>query len=569
MLLAGAVALGAGIVAWSSTLGDSRDDYVLAHAVATAPFVAVAWAAAWRARRVGPPEHRGFWTAVLAGCTTAALATAAALGAVAWDSPVLLRVDAALVAAGGPPWVSATVRMVRLLRGKLSMSVDLVDAATALAVLGAPAVLLVADPLRRSEGLAFAVPFAVSAATAPGVVYLTVVNLTRVPRGERAAPAIGVALGVSFCVSVSLQLARVVGGADLPLTVLVGAHAVTMILVMALPLWALGPAISRPVGRAAEPVRANPMPYVSAAALPVLAVYALVSREQRPWGVPFLVGVLLVVVALAAVRHTVTSRETARLQAGLVRMSEERRRLLADLLRALEDDRRRTAGELHAQAVRSLTTLVATIQSAYAALPSDTALVVKEAMTQAQDDLALRADELRQLTLAMRPPGWERGDAGADTADRALGSALSAYASELFGDRLPSTVRVHVDPALHLDWATTTIAYRIAQEALADAARHADAESVTVRVGEREGAVEIEVVDDGAGFRPGPAEGGSGLATMELFARLGRGELTVSSTPGRGTVVRCVLGVRGVGGVRGDERSGRHLHLVEPPDTPS
>jgi signal transduction histidine kinase len=595
LLVAGAVAVAAGIVAWSATLGEGRDPYVLAHAVATAPFVAVAWACAWWARRCGPPEQRGFWTAVLAGCTTAALATAAALGAVAWDSPVLLRVDAAMVVAGGPPWVAATMRMVRLLRGKLSMSVDLVDAATALTVLGAPVVLLVADPLRRSEGLAFAVPFALSAVTAPGGVYLAVVNLTRVPRGERAALAIGVALGVSFSVSVSLQLARVVGEADLPLPVLVGAHAVTMILVMALPLWARRRLIARPAVRAGrvgreiragrrgrrddpgervetgEPVRANPMPYVSAAALPVLAAYVLATRHQRPWGVPFLVGVLLAVVALAAVRHTVSSRETARLQAGLVRMAEERRRLLADLLRALEDDRRRTAGELHAQAVRSLTTLVTTIQSAYAALPSDTALVVKEAMTQAQDDLVLRAEELRQLTLAMRPPGLETGTAGtertgrtAGAADSALGSALSAYASELFGDGPPPTVRVHVDPTLHLDWATTTIAYRIAQEALANAAHHADAKTVTVRVGEEEGAVLVEVVDDGAGFRPGPAEAaepGSGLAAMELFTRLGRGELTVRSRPGEGTAVRCLLGVRGESAPPGRSR---HLRLVDP-----
>jgi two-component system, NarL family, sensor histidine kinase UhpB len=302
------------------------------------------------------------------------------------------------------------------------------------------------------------------------------------------------------------------------------------------------------------------MPYVSAAALPALAAYVLATRQSRPWGVPLLVGVLLVVVALAAVRHTVTSRETARLQAGLVRMSEERRRLLADLLRALEDDRRRTAGELHAQAVRSLTTLVTTIQSAYAALPSDIALVVKEAMTQAQGDLALRAEELRQLTLAMRPPGWDRDPGGGDAgADPALASALSAYASELFGDHRLATVRIHVDPALHLDWATTTIAYRIAQEALANAARHADAGTVTVRVGEREGAVAVEVVDDGAGFRPGPAEPGSGLATMELFARLGRGELTVSSAPGEGTEVRCLLGVRG------ERRPRPRLRLVDPP----
>lgn len=568
VLLSGAGVVGVVIVAWSSTLADDRDGYVLSHAVATAPFLVVAMVYTWRALRTGPPEHRGVWEAGLAACTTSALATTAAFGAVAWDSDLLLALDVAMLVAGGPLWATATLRMARLLRGRFSMSVDLVDAATALAVLGAPVVLLVAEPLSRARELAFAVPFAVAAVVAPGFVYLALVNLSRVPRGERSAVGIGVALAAASAVNVTLQLARVLGQADLPLPVPVGTHVVTMIALMSVSLWAHQ---RSPARRAAElpddgPVRSNPIPYVSAAVLPLVAVSVFASRDDRTWGVPFLVVVVLIVVALNAVRHTALSREAQRLYGGLTRMSEERRRLLADLLRAIEDDRRRTAAELHGQAVALLTTLVTTIQSVYAALPSDTALAVKEAMTQAQDDLAVRVEELRQLMVAMRPPGLQPLAGGGSPADSILASALSAYASELYGDG-PTTVRVEVDPALHLEWATMTIAYRIAQEALANAARHADATTVTVRVGEQDGGVLVEVDDDGSGFRPGPAAPGSGLATMELFARLGRGELTVRSTPGSGTQVRCLLGARSEG--LSGPRPRRHLRAVPslPEDT--
>jgi signal transduction histidine kinase len=88
--------------------------------------------------------------------------------------------------------------------------------------------------------------------------------------------------------------------------------------------------------------------------------------------------------------------------------------------------------------------------------------------------------------------------------------------------------------------------YRIALEALGNAARHAGASRVTLRLAGDDTRVVLEVVDDGVGFQPG-APGGAGrvgrlgLRSMRERAELAGGTLDVMSAPGVGTVVRAIL----------------------------
>jgi nitrate/nitrite-specific signal transduction histidine kinase len=105
------------------------------------------------------------------------------------------------------------------------------------------------------------------------------------------------------------------------------------------------------------------------------------------------------------------------------------------------------------------------------------------------------------------------------------------------------------------------------------AAKHAGAAMIGVAISREDGQIVVEVHDDGAGFdEVGP--GAASLATMRLLAELGRGALSVESTPGEGTMVRCVLGRRpttspaGVPGAAGADAtaSRRHLHMVATPD---
>jgi signal transduction histidine kinase len=81
--------------------------------------------------------------------------------------------------------------------------------------------------------------------------------------------------------------------------------------------------------------------------------------------------------------------------------------------------------------------------------------------------------------------------------------------------------------------------YRIAQEALNNALRHARARHVSVRLRHDASAVYLEVADDGVGFeRHGTREGGFGLQTMKERATRMGGCLTIESGPGDGTTVR-------------------------------
>jgi len=571
-----AAGLAVAAVGWSATLGDTDRDFLLAHAVAALPYLVAGALLTGLVLRACPPEYTSFWRPWRWALAVGSAAALAAVGGAVLDWRALAALDAVLLVLSAPLWGVATLRMLDAQAGSRDASVDALDGITALVVLGAPGLLLLAKPISDSVHIVFAVPFALSVLLTPAALYLSFVNLTRIPRGQRVTQGIGAAAAAAFSVNATLQLARLLAHIDLPLPVFVAVHVTQMALLMALPLWAH----RRPTGRLArlapeEQIRvANPMPYVSAVVLPLLGVLVLVTRAQRPWGVALFCLVLLVTVVLNAVRYTLMSRETRRLAAELAHMAEERRRLLANMVRALEDDRHRTVTELHTQAVGSLASLASIIQTAYVTLPGDSGQAVRDTIAQLQGDLTERAEELRQLMVAMRSAtaGAEGpGDAVAPPGDEStLGTALLAYASELYRERSTRTVSVHVDPGLELDRSTTTIVYRIAHEALLNAARHARAHTVAVAVtAQDDGGVLVEVHDDGTGFVPGRVTEGSGLATMQLFASLGRGELTIRSAPGRGTLVRSHLHLRADGAVPGPGAPGggcdRHDGTAPPP----
>lgn len=105
-------------------------------------------------------------------------------------------------------------------------------------------------------------------------------------------------------------------------------------------------------------------------------------------------------------------------------------------------------------------------------------------------------------------------------------------------------IRVKMDldlPAnLPLDENAATNLYRIAQEGVLNAARHADAGSIQLRFRLVGPDAELLVIDDGKGFDPLQlARGGMGVRIMRFRAQLLGGYLSVESRPGAGTTVRC------------------------------
>jgi signal transduction histidine kinase len=93
---------------------------------------------------------------------------------------------------------------------------------------------------------------------------------------------------------------------------------------------------------------------------------------------------------------------------------------------------------------------------------------------------------------------------------------------------------------------TASVLYRVAQEAIQNAMRHAEARRIEISVGARDGSVSLEVDDDGIGFSVEEASKrrpGMGLFTMRERVGLVRGEFAVHSVRGKGTSVRVNIPV--------------------------
>lgn len=571
-VLAVAAAVGALIVAAAPLVPDTSDGYLLGLVGAAAPFATAGLWFTWRSLQAGPPSYRPFWRWWLVAAATAYAAGAAALFGVLVSSSPLLVLAVVLLVAAVPFWVAASVQMLQVQAGQRTISVDLLDAGTALAVFAVPAILLGAEPMLRADHPAFVAPFLASVALVPAGLYLSLVSLARLPRGDRATQGIGIALGGAFAVNCSVQIAHVLSDFTLGMSLVLFFQVLNMGLLMTVPLWAhrSSSSVLSDLPPAEQVRGADPLAFVTAGVLPILALSAWVSRDQRPWGLALLLAVLVIVVLLGTIRHAAQSGETRRLHAEVALVAEERRRLVAGMVRALEDDRASVAAELHVQAVESFAALGALVQTAYVTLPPDSARAVKEAISHVQHDLSTRADTLRRLTSALRPPAFAHVDAGAGE-PAVLATALRAFAADAAGGRSVQAVRIDVDPDLVLDWATTTIVYRIAQEAIMNAARHAGASTIDVEVLAQDAAIVVRVTDDGVGFGPIGPTNGSGMARMRLLAELGGGTLDVESAPGGGTVVRSLLsgGLAEAGSDRGGALArARRLDERPPPAGP-
>ncbi len=102
-------------------------------------------------------------------------------------------------------------------------------------------------------------------------------------------------------------------------------------------------------------------------------------------------------------------------------------------------------------------------------------------------------------------------------------------------------VELEIDPRIVLGPDEQIELFRIVQEGLANARRHAGARHAWVEIRSRGGERVVEVRDDGAGFEPDPAGAGQGLRNMRERAESIGGDLALRSTPGSGTALEIVL----------------------------
>ena len=214
--------------------------------------------------------------------------------------------------------------------------------------------------------------------------------------------------------------------------------------------------------------------------------------------------------------------------AMVARLQLERAQSNARSLAAQEAERHRIAQELHDEIGQGLTVLLLGLSRVAAAAPAPLAAELLVLQESARTSL----EEVREVAHRLRPGVLE---------DLGLRSALAALTSD-FAQHTGGTISRSLAPDLFgLSAEVELVIYRVAQEALTNVARHADADTAELILTETAAGVELRVLDDGRGLAD-PLEG-AGIRGMRERALLVDGELTVAARPGGGTEVRLLIPV--------------------------
>jgi len=237
-----------------------------------------------------------------------------------------------------------------------------------------------------------------------------------------------------------------------------------------------------------------------------------------------------VVGALGIVRD-VTERK--RDEEALLRSQTELRALARRLQSVREEEHTRMARDIHDELGQALTALRLDLSWLGKKLPEAGAAVQRRigAMV-ALTDNTIEAG--RRIVAELRPPILD---------DLGLAPSLEWYVQH-FAKR--AGLRYEWDPGpaeLAVDRELAVIAYRIVQEALTNVARHAQAKHVAVRLGEKDGALTIEIRDDGRGISEDAVTSphSLGIVGMRERALVRGGSLAVCRLPGGGTSVRVTI----------------------------
>jgi len=218
--------------------------------------------------------------------------------------------------------------------------------------------------------------------------------------------------------------------------------------------------------------------------------------------------------------RTQLTAENEQLTAELRAKVEELRASRARIVEAGYDERRRVERDLHDGAQQHLVALAMSLRLVRGRLESDPEAAA-ELLDEAMGELDEATRELRELARGIHP---------AVLTDRGLEAALGGLA-----DRSPVPVEIVETPDGRMPSPVESATYFVIAEALTNVARYAEAGEATVRVARANGAVEIEVRDDGVGGADPAA--GTGLRGLEDRVAALEGTLLIVSPAGEGTTV--------------------------------
>ena len=217
-------------------------------------------------------------------------------------------------------------------------------------------------------------------------------------------------------------------------------------------------------------------------------------------------------------------------------MQEKLQHLSRQILCAQEEERRRISRELHDE----ITQVMTGISLHLATLKKESTTNIKDfkrKITHTQRLVEKSVNIVRQFAGQLRPPALD---------DLGLFPALHTYITDFaqqtgLSIHFMSFTRSRIEK---LDNVNRTVLYRVAQESLANVAKHAHADRVTVSLQKRRGLVRMEIKDDGQSFLvqseiPSRGKKGLGLLGMRERVEMVGGCFTVKSVPGQGTMIRA------------------------------
>jgi two-component system sensor histidine kinase UhpB len=209
----------------------------------------------------------------------------------------------------------------------------------------------------------------------------------------------------------------------------------------------------------------------------------------------------------------------------LGRLETARREAARAALTAQETERLRVARELHDEIGQTLTAVIIQVERAADFDPA----TASEALGRVADAIRDSLNDVRRIARELRPEALD---------DLGLHNALIALCSRLDLQGETRVTRELQGPLPRLSPDVELVIYRVAQEALTNAIRHACATRATVSLRADAERVVLIVSDDGDGM-PVPIPGGTaGLSGMRERALLAGGRLLIDSQPGIGTEIR-------------------------------
>ena len=209
----------------------------------------------------------------------------------------------------------------------------------------------------------------------------------------------------------------------------------------------------------------------------------------------------------------------------LERLEAERRRTSSAVLTAQERERTRVARDLHDEVNQSLTGLLLRLEATREKAPPELATELAEIRGLANQAM----QELIALARQLRPTALD---------DLGLEAALAGNVRELTRQGVIEAGFDAEGDLGHLPEDVQLVVYRVAQEALNNAVRHAEATHVHVGLQRENDLVELSVRDDGRGFTFDQTGRGLGIGGMRERALLVGGKFQIESRRGVGTRVR-------------------------------